>query len=149
MPQIFTNTAPTLPAGRRAAADGIGVATVTLSAPLPSMAVNGDGIDRDAAERLLTTTRSVRRRLALDRDVDVDDVHDCLRIALQAPTGSNNRSWRFLVVTGAPGIPAHVTQCGLIPVGRVDGDFRPAWREPVDEVTFHDRWGEPFAAASS
>ena len=236
--------------------------------------MNGDEIDRDAAERLLTTTRSVRRRLVLDRDVDIADVHDCLRIALQAPTGSNNRSWRFLVVTDASkraalaaiyrqglvtyaaaleemrgsgmelpivadegrlrtldaqtrrsmrsaayltehlhevpvhivpcllgrladgadtfrqaaywgsihpsiwslqlalrsrgygsvyttlhlaheaeaaallGIPAHVTQCGLVPVAHVDGDFRPAWREPVVEVTFHDRWGEPFVAAS-
>ncbi len=221
-------------------------------------------------ERLLTTTRSVRRRLDLQAPVDLSDIHDALRIATQAPTGSNNRSWRFLVVTdpdtraglaaiyrkgltvyaaalaemseqgmelpvqpdgerlrtldaqttrsmrsaayltqhlhevpvhvvpcllgrlpeGADtfrqaaywgsihpavwslqlalrakgygsvyttlhlaneaeaaellGLPSHVTQCGLVPVAHVEGDFHPAWREPVDEVAYLERWGEGF-----
>ena len=229
-------------------------------------------LDRAATDRLLTTTRSVRRRLLLDQPVDLADVHECIRVALQAPTGSNNRSWRFLVVTDAAtraaladiyrrglsvyaaaltemsgrgmdvpvvvdegrlrtldeqttrsmrsaayltkhlhevpvhvipcllgrladgadtfrqaaywgsihpavwslqlalrsrgygsvyttlhlaneadaarllDLPAHVTQCGLVPVGRVAGEFGPAWREPVEEVAYLDRWGEPFEA---
>lgn len=230
------------------------------------------GLDPGTVERLLTTTRSVRKRLRLDAPVDLADVHDALRVAFQAPTGSNNRSWRFLVVTEAAtraaladvyrkglsvyaaalaemgergmslpvqpdgerlrtldeqttrsmrsaahltkhlhevpvhvipcllgrlpddadtfrqaaywgsihpavwsfqlalrargygsvyttlhlanereaaellGLPDDVTQCGLVPVARVDGDFHPAWREPVEEMAFLDRWGHGFTA---
>jgi nitroreductase len=51
------------------------------------------------ADRLLTTTRSVRRRLDVTAPVDLDEIRTCLEVAQQAPTGSNNRSYRFLVVT--------------------------------------------------
>lgn len=54
-------------------------------------------------DELLTTTRSIRRRLDLDAPVDLNVVEDCLRIALQAPSGSNEQSWRWIVVTD-PGI---------------------------------------------
>jgi nitroreductase len=54
-----------------------------------------DGMNPD---ELLTTTRSVRRRLDLDRPVSLDLVKECLRIALQAPTGSNAQRWRWLVI---------------------------------------------------
>jgi nitroreductase len=49
-------------------------------------------------DRLLTATRSARRSLDLDAAVDVDEILDCLRIGLQAPNGSNQQSWRWLVV---------------------------------------------------
>jgi nitroreductase len=55
------------------------------------------------ADELLTTTRSIRRRLDLDAPVDMDVIEDCLRIALQAPSGSNEQSWRWIVVTD-PGV---------------------------------------------
>jgi nitroreductase len=48
---------------------------------------------------LLTTTRSVRSRLDLTRPVDLAIVKDCLRIAMQAPNGSNTQRWRWVVVT--------------------------------------------------
>ena len=54
--------------------------------------------DLDTVDRLLTTTRSVRRRLDLTGDVDLDVVRECLDIAQQAPSGSNNRSYRWVVV---------------------------------------------------
>jgi nitroreductase len=57
------------------------------------------GFDLTTVDALLTTTRSVRRRLDLERPVDLDDVRRCLEIAQQAPTGSNNRSYRWLVIT--------------------------------------------------
>jgi len=57
-----------------------------------------DPIDRHAADRLLTTTRAVRRRLDLDRPVDRSVVVDCLRIAIQAPTAGNEQLWRWMVV---------------------------------------------------
>lgn len=52
-------------------------------------------LDPDA---LLTTTRSVRKRLDLERPVPDDVLRECLEIATQAPTGSNAQGWQFLVV---------------------------------------------------
>ncbi len=50
-------------------------------------------------EYLLTATRSARTSLDLDAPVDMADVRECLRIGLQAANGSNQQSWRWLVVT--------------------------------------------------
>jgi nitroreductase len=50
-------------------------------------------------DALLTTTRAVRRRLDLTRPVPLDLVRECLEIALQAPSGSNQQSWHWVVVT--------------------------------------------------
>ncbi len=52
-------------------------------------------------DELLTTTRSVRKRLDLTRPVPLDLVRDCLRIALQAPSGSNRQTWQWLVIVDA------------------------------------------------
>jgi nitroreductase len=54
--------------------------------------------DLEQVDRLLTTTRAVRRRLDLERPVEQDVLLDCLKIALQAPNGSNRQSWRFVIV---------------------------------------------------
>ena len=50
-------------------------------------------------DTLLTTTRTVRKRLDLDRPVPLDLVAECLEIALQAPSGSNRQSWQWIVIT--------------------------------------------------
>ncbi|TQS40203.1 nitroreductase family protein [Cryptosporangium phraense] len=50
-------------------------------------------------DELLTTTRSVRKRLDLTRPVPFDLVKECLEIALQAPSGSNRQDWHWVVVT--------------------------------------------------
>ena len=52
----------------------------------------------DSAEYVLTTTRSVRKRLDLERPVERDVVEECLDIALQAPNGSNMNTWRWVIV---------------------------------------------------
>jgi len=52
-----------------------------------------------SAEDLLTTTRTVRKRLDLDRPVDLALVREALTAALQAPSGSNAQGWHFVVVT--------------------------------------------------
>ncbi|MGA0781088.1 MAG: nitroreductase family protein, partial [Ilumatobacteraceae bacterium] len=57
------------------------------------------GIDRASADKLLTTTRSVRKRLDLDRPVELEVVRECIDIAFQAPTGTNAQNWSFVVVT--------------------------------------------------
>jgi nitroreductase len=50
-------------------------------------------------DQLLTATRSAWRSLDLDTPVDLDEIRGCLRTGLQAPSGSNQQSWRWLVVT--------------------------------------------------
>ena len=52
-----------------------------------------------SADAVLTTTRAVRKRLDLDRPVGLDVIRECLQIALQAPSASNEQSWQFFVVT--------------------------------------------------
>ena len=54
--------------------------------------------DLDTTDRLLSTTRAVRKRLDLNRDVPREVVLDCIRLSQQAPTGSNTQGWRWLVV---------------------------------------------------
>ncbi len=54
-------------------------------------------------DEVLSTTRAIRKRLDLDRPVDREVVLECLRLAVQAPTGSNAQTWRWLVVTD-PGL---------------------------------------------
>ena len=50
-------------------------------------------------DELLTTTRSVRKRLEFTRPVPLDLVRECLEVALQAPSGSNRQGWHWVVVT--------------------------------------------------
>ncbi len=63
-------------------------------------------------DELLTTTRAVRRRLDLSRPVPRQLVEECLQVALQAPTSSNQQSWQFVVVTDA-GLRAGVAELYL------------------------------------
>ena len=49
-------------------------------------------------DRLLSTTRSVRRRLDLEREVPEEMLLDCIDLAEQAPTGGNQTSRRWLVI---------------------------------------------------
>jgi nitroreductase len=50
-------------------------------------------------EELLTTTRTVRKRLDLTRPVPLELVKRALDIALQAPSGSNTQRWQWIVLT--------------------------------------------------
>lgn len=50
-------------------------------------------------DELLSTTRSVRKRLDLSRPVDPALIRECIELAAQAPTGGNNQGWHFVVVT--------------------------------------------------
>jgi nitroreductase len=52
-------------------------------------------------DELLSTTRAVRRRLDLTRPVERTVLEECLRLAQQAPSGSNAQKWQFVVVTDA------------------------------------------------
>jgi nitroreductase len=50
-------------------------------------------------DELLTTTRSVRKRLDFSRPVETELIDECLELAVQAPTGGNRQIWHFVVVT--------------------------------------------------
>src|SRR5437016_10356366 len=52
-------------------------------------------------DELLTTTRSVRKRLDFSRPVEPELIRECLELAVQAPTGGNSQGWHFVVVTDA------------------------------------------------
>jgi len=54
--------------------------------------------DLDQTDRLLSTTRAVRKRLDLERPVEREVLLECVRLAVQAPTGGNAQTWRWLIV---------------------------------------------------
>ncbi len=65
-----------------------GAGTSTIFSPIPDL----------TPDELLTTTRSVRRRLDLTRPVDRRVVEECLRLAFQAPNGSNLQLYGWVLV---------------------------------------------------
>lgn len=50
------------------------------------------------ADQLLTTTRAVRKRLDFSRPVEDSVIRECVDIAMQSPSGSNNMTMQFVVV---------------------------------------------------
>jgi nitroreductase len=58
-------------------------------------------MDLASIDELLSTTRAVRRRLDLTRPVERDVILECIQLAMQAPTASNDQNWRWMVVTDA------------------------------------------------
>ena len=51
-----------------------------------------------SVDEVLTTTRSVRKRLDLEKPVPREVLMECLDLALQAPTGSNTQGWQWVFV---------------------------------------------------
>lgn len=58
-------------------------------------------MDIATVDELLSTTRSVRKRLDLARPVSREVILECVQLAMQAPTASNTQDWRWLVITDA------------------------------------------------
>jgi nitroreductase len=54
-----------------------------------------------SVDEVLTTTRSVRKRLDFDKPVSRELLMECLDLALQAPTGSNSQGWQWVFVEDA------------------------------------------------
>lgn len=84
-------------------------------------------MDLGTVDHLLTSTRTVRKRLDLERPVERDLILECLRLAVQAPTGSNLQSWRWVVVTDEDlrAKVAHVYQ-------RAIGPYNSFWDKSID-----------------
>jgi nitroreductase len=60
-------------------------------------------------DEVLTTTRTVRKRLDLEKPVPREVVNECLELAFQAPNGSNQQSWHWVLVDD-PAIRAEMTR---------------------------------------
>jgi nitroreductase len=60
--------------------------------------LDGSSAPAAATDALLTTTRTVRRRLDFDRPVERSVVEECARLAFQAPTGGNSQGWGWVFV---------------------------------------------------
>jgi nitroreductase len=82
-------------------------------------------LDLDVVDRLLTTTRAVRKRLDLSRPVPREVILECLRLAIQAPSGSNAQLWRWLVIDDAPTRAAIADMYRNPPGTRDDREPRP------------------------
>lgn len=61
--------------------------------------MSSDGTQSDDFFEVVTTARSVRRRLDYERPVPAALIERCIEAAVQAPTGLNRESWRFVVIT--------------------------------------------------
>ncbi len=58
-------------------------------------------LDLNICDKLLTTTRSIRRRLDLSRPVPPELIEECLEVAVQSPSATNTQKWRFMVIREA------------------------------------------------
>lgn len=54
-----------------------------------------------SVDEVLTTTRSVRKRLDFEKPVPREVLLECLELAIQAPTGSNSQGWQWVFVEDA------------------------------------------------
>ena len=53
----------------------------------------------ESVDHVLSTARSVRRKLDFARPVEPEVLFECINVSTQAPTGIGGESWRFVVVT--------------------------------------------------
>ncbi len=74
-------------------------------------------IDVVSVDEALSTTRAVRRRLDLERPVDHQILLDCIDVAEQAPSGGNQGSRRWLVVTDGA-LKEQLAQLYLVSAGQ-------------------------------
>jgi nitroreductase len=59
------------------------------------------GFDLDEVDRLLTTTKQVRRRLDLSRAVPIEMLLECIDVANHAPMGGNLERNRWMIIDDA------------------------------------------------
>ena len=90
--------------------------------------------ERSFFDHVLSTTRSVRWRLDLDRPVERESVVECIRLATSHLLAEREVAERL-------GVPSDYTQVALIPVAHVEGGgLSPPPRRPVEEVIGWNTW---------
>lgn len=85
--------------------------------------ITAEQIDTASVDAALTTTRAVRKRLDLERPVDLDLIMECIDIAEQAPSGGNQGSRRWVVVT-APEVKSKIAELYMATGGEFMIDAR-------------------------
>jgi nitroreductase len=94
--------------------------------------------DLATVDRLLSTTRAVRKRLDLERPVPREVVLDCIRLSQQAPTASNTQRWRWLLIDD----PALRRE-----LGRIYADGMPAIRASAKQNAHDDQTRDVYEVA--
>jgi nitroreductase len=91
-------------------------------------------LDLATVDHLLGTTRAVRKRLDLKRPVPPELIEECLRLAIQAPTGSNSQGWRWIVVTdpGKRAALADIYRRGWEPYAAANAQALASTDRPID-----------------
>ncbi len=98
---------------------------------------DGD-FDLQTVDRLLSTTRAVRRRLDFERPVERDVILDCIRLSQQAPTGTNAQHWRWLVIDD-PTTKAAIAELYARGIPLLDESAKSAGDEQTATVYRHAR----------
>lgn len=104
-------------------------------------------MDLATVDHLLSTTRSVRKRLDLARPVERAVLEECLQLALQAPSGSNRQGWHFLVVTD-PGKRATIANYYRQAFKQYLGAVQPEELEPLRATTGSSQGSRVLKSAS-
>jgi nitroreductase len=78
-------------------------------------------------DELLTTTRTVRRRLDFNRPVPRELLVECIDVALQAPTGGLKQNWHWILIED-PDVRKQVA-----------GVYRESWNADKDHGALHPR----------
>ena len=94
--------------------------------------------DLATVDRLLTTTRAVRKRLDFARPVERTVVLDCIRLSQQAPTASNTQRWRWLLIDD-PRLKREL--------GAVYADGIPAIRWSMEQTAHDEQTRDVYDAA--
>jgi nitroreductase len=97
-----------------------------------------------SVDEVLTTTRSVRKRLDFDKPVPRDVLMKCLELAIQAPTGSNSQGWQWVFVDD----PEKKKALGDIYLANARAYLSTAGREYPDGDTRGQRMGAVRDSAS-
>jgi nitroreductase len=97
-------------------------------------------------DELLTTTRTVRKRLDFERPVPRSLIEECLEVSLQAPTGGLKQNWHWIVVGDEATKMAiaevyrnswrQTTQAGGLPSYRVDDPRSARIQRVLDSGTY-------------
>jgi len=117
------------------------------------MTATAPEFDLAVTDRLLTTTRSVRRRLDFDREVPQSVLDDCFGVALQAATGGDLQRWRWVVIRDAEkrrkfGEVYRRSFLEMLASAEPEEaeETKPAAAEPPEDQKHHEKFNEDLAA---